>query len=574
MRRLLPLLGLLACGGDLPVDDRPDTPDDPTGPTLLDPAARAIRVSTALRGVRPSPAELDRVEADPAVLDVLVDDWLQDPRFGETIRHLHAETLLMRDPNLQLPALGPLEGATVVQIQRALAEEPLALAEHIVLNDRPYTELVTADYTVVTEENAAIFAGVRRAPGPGEQIATFTDGRPAAGILSTNGLWFRHVSNGENHHRARANTLTSALLCTDFLEGDIPITGEVDLSDPDAVGQALETQTECIACHQALDPVASHLFSVRSRLGFFQVRQSYTYGCGRGSLCYPVPMYDEGFGRAWRRAGMRPPGYFGLDSEDLGSLGAHIAQDDRFAACTVRRFVGYLTQTAPEDVPRETVAPLQTAFVDGGYDARDLVRRVVLSDAFLARPGEGATGLLATRPVQLAATIEDLTGFRWVFNVDSARCRQTGNNCTGDLDAAQDDLLGFRSMIGGIDGFRVTEPTHTTTPTKALFLAALAEEASRHVVLHDARAASPAERRLFDRVPPTATDEAGVREQLVSLHRRLYGEALDPQDPAITEAWTLFAAALGSRGVGDRAAVDAWTVTLAGLLQDPRLLIH
>ncbi|MEO0606033.1 MAG: hypothetical protein AAF211_31685, partial [Myxococcota bacterium] len=489
-------------------------------------------------------------------------------------RHMHADVLLTRTARSSLPAVGPVAGATRNDLSAVVTEEPLALIEHIVLDDRPYTEVVTADYTVVSELAPTMFADLSREPGPGEQVAVYTDGRPAAGILSTNGLWLRFQSAGQNYQRQRANAIASALLCASYDDRDIPISGDIDLSDDEALANALNTQAECVACHQTLDPLGSHLFTIRSVLNVNTVQQAYANGCAgqTAASCYPLPVYVPQGADRWRRFGTRPPGYFGSESDDLGTLGAHIAADPRFAQCTVRRFVSYLTQTPADELTIPELAPLQARFVDSGFDARDLVEAIVLDPAF-ARPDDGdGVGLMATRPFQLAATVEDLTGFRFVFNFDGAPCRQNGTNCRGDIDVVYDDTLGFRSMAGGIDGFRVTRPTWTTTPTKALFVAALAEEAAGHVV--DADFALPAaDRHLLGEVEADRDDEAAVRAQLVTIHLRFFGIEVDADDPEIDEAYQLFDAARARRS-GPSASAEAWKVTLTGLLQDPRILLY
>lgn len=555
-------------------------PDDPT-PTgdvvLLPPEGQATRISMALRGTRPSEAELERVAADPEALDALVDAWMESDRFRDTVRHLHADTLLTRTPLMNLPPLGPLEGEDVVDIAASLTEEPLALAEDIVMSDQPYTALVTANYTMTNAINAEVFAGVGHDGGEGWSRGAFRDGRPAAGVLSTNALWLRYPSNGQNYHRARANSVADALLCSDFLGRDIPISGDVDLSDDEAVADALNNQPECVACHQSLDPLASHFWAYRSRVNAAQVVQGYATDCQRDVTCYPLPIYTPQLANSWMRAGVRGPGFYGQPSEDTGTLGQQIADDPRFAQCAVRRFVGYFAQQSPVDVPLSTVAPLQRRFVDSNFDARDLIAAIVTSDAFLAaegQPDDGEpVGLLAARPLQLAATIEDLTGFRYVINIDARNCADRGR-CIGDIDTVMDDAFGFRAMAGGIDGYRVTRPTHTTTPTKALLLAALAEEGAHQVVESDLAISDRSQRRLLTEIDASTTDEASVRGQLVRLHRRLYGVSIAADDPQIDEAWTLFEGALERRGSGQTAVAGAWKLTLTGLLQDPRLLLY
>ena len=44
----------------------------------------------------------------------------------------------------------------------------------------------------------------------GWQVSRYTDGRPAAGVLSTNGLWWRYYSTVSNLNRSRAAAISRA----------------------------------------------------------------------------------------------------------------------------------------------------------------------------------------------------------------------------------------------------------------------------------------------------------------------------------------------------------------------------
>ena len=47
------------------------------------------RLSLDLRAIRPSIEEMDRIEADPEQLEVLIEEYLTDPRFGDRIRVMY-----------------------------------------------------------------------------------------------------------------------------------------------------------------------------------------------------------------------------------------------------------------------------------------------------------------------------------------------------------------------------------------------------------------------------------------------------------------------------------------------------
>ena len=85
---------------------------------------------------------------------------------------------------------------------RAVGEEPLRLMSYIASNDLPWTEIVTADYTMANELLSDIFPVEYPEGGIGWQPAQYTDGRPSVGILATNGLWWRYPTDSFNMNRS------------------------------------------------------------------------------------------------------------------------------------------------------------------------------------------------------------------------------------------------------------------------------------------------------------------------------------------------------------------------------------
>ena len=134
------------------------------------------------------------------------------------------------------------------------------------------------------------------------------------------------------------------------------------------------------------------MWGFRARVPLFQIGQAYSSGtCESGAPepgyfnnCMPLETYNEELAGAWQLAGTRAPGYFGLPASDLEDIGQAIAADPRFALCSARRFYSFLTQTPEEDVPFETIASLQEEFLSTNYNAKQLAKSVVLSDAFMA----------------------------------------------------------------------------------------------------------------------------------------------------------------------------------------------
>lgn len=560
-RSALLLLVLGAC--QRPPSEQTDPLTDPvaTSQDALSPVDRLVRASMTLRGLRPDREDVLAVIDDPAVLPDIVATYVDDPAFGRVLRDMHHEQLLMRNEDVRLPGLGPLEGVSETEINEAVVEEPLALVEHIVMSGEPYTALVTADYTVANAVSAAMWGYPYTEGGAAWQRVSHVDGRPGAGILSTTGLWVRHTSNGRNYHRARAALLAKVTRCRDFLDSDIPVDGSVDLTDDALVADALNNNPSCVACHSDLDPLASTLWGFREALPAALVAQSYDNGCTDNprtgtSDCYPIAMWTPSRADLWQRVGLREPGYFGTPVDDLGELGDAIAADPKFAECTVRRFMGWFSQTDPDDIDRDFVDAQAKEFASGGFDAKRLALDLVLSEPFGTEETEegDAVGLLTVRPEQAATMFEALTGFTWAI--------QQGR--LGAYELPTTDRYGYRSMAGGVDGVVVTAPTAPMTPVKALMHSSFATEAAAWVVSHDLGSDDPQLLRTIG----SSTDADAVKAQLVELFLDVLALPLADDSPEVEALATLFRDTLEAR----RDPAHAWTITLSALFQDPRLL--
>ena len=578
--RLLFLAGALlaaGCGGaassndDDPGDSDDGSPDDGADDggdggeeggsvEYLSPTDHLIRASMALRGVRPGAADLAAVRDDPDAIEAIVDRYVESPAFGATMRDLHGEALLTRFSNLPLPATDDLADAETGPMQASLGDEPLRLIERVIMEDRPYTEIVTADYTMANRTVATAYGLAFDDAGPAWQETRYTDGRPAAGVLATTAFMVRHRSAGDNFNRGRANALSRALLCYDFLSRDVEIDGSIDLSDPDVVANAVVENEACASCHQTLDPLASFLWGFNVNLNQGEIE--------RGG--YPLQAFfrPDQVDR-WKRTSRRPPGYFGVDAAGLDGLGRAIAADPRFSSCAARRFYSFMTQEPLEEVPLELVASLQATFIESGYSAKALARAVVLSRPFRVShatgesSGDDVVGMKKARPEQLGRMFRELTGFTW----ETYATTRLRGGPVGRVDLMQDDTVGWKVLAGGIDSFYVVSPSHSFNATYSLVLRALAAAAAGFVVESDFDQADPAARKLFTRIELATTDEASVRAQLADLYVRLYGDFSPPGSEAIGEAHALYRSTLERTGE----PAHAWKTTLTALFQDLRI---
>ncbi|MEZ4235834.1 MAG: hypothetical protein R3F59_06665 [Myxococcota bacterium] len=112
--------------------------------------------------------------------------------------------LLRNDTFNQLPALGPLQDATLEQIFRGTSERPLQFVAAVVEGDLPLTELVTADWMVTDAVTATIYGVPYDFDAGGWQVSAWPDDRPRAGLLSSAQVWRRWESDGSNFNRGPA----------------------------------------------------------------------------------------------------------------------------------------------------------------------------------------------------------------------------------------------------------------------------------------------------------------------------------------------------------------------------------
>lgn len=539
--------GTTAAGTGGPVD--PTEGEAEVVPLSL--AGQLVRISMALRGRRPGESELAAVEADPDALPAIVDAYLESPDFGATVRDLHNDALLLLTDFGVPPAgflpKGPLAGADPYLANREIMEAPLRLIEHVVMSGAPYTEIVTADYTLVSAAAAAAWALPFDAEGEAWQVQEPPGDRRRAGVLADSWLFQRHGSTASNANRGRANAIARAFLCVDFLDRDLEIDPAVNFADPNVVAQAVQDNPSCAACHQTLDPLASFFWGYKPQVTPLLAD-------------YPIDSYAEGYFTTILGVDRRDPAYFGEQGDSLGDLGRMLRYDPRFSLCAATRAYAYFHQIGLDEVPLARASELQRSLLAGDFDYRAMIRALVLADDFKA--GTGPLGRKRARPGQLARLVEDLTGFRWRTDLSHFGL--------GVIDLMDDSLIGYHVLAGGIDSYFVTRPSYTYSATASLSLRALARQAANAVVEADFAVDEDA-RRLLTQVSLADTGQAKLRPQLAALHRRFYGAAVAEDDPAIDASLALFQGAL-ELAPGD--VRRAWKLTLAALLQDVRIAFY
>ena len=507
----------------------------------MTPTQQLTRASLDLRGIRPSIAEIEAMAEDPESFQFLVEDFLHHPNFGARVRNLFAEIYLTRVEDWPRSASEVGLSDYVPEYESSVGEEPLHIVGRIAEEDLPYHQVVTADWTMANEVLGEIWPVNYPEGGEGWLPVQYTDSRPAAGVLSSNAMWWRYTSTTANANRGRANAVTRILLCDDYLTRTIEFSRDVNLLDDDAVRHAIQTNPGCVACHHSLEPLAAYFW------GFFYNNDSYDMG-----------LYRPEKEQWWRDYGLSSPAYYGESGYTLTDLGFQIAQDPKLAECVTQQVFEGLMRRKVTLEDTDLLSEFRQDFLDGGQTLRALFRSIVRSSVYLGREENGAATVDAKNiDIELyGSQIEGLSGYR--FYADR-------------FDMLRTDDSGLRTLGGGVDGENNTVAAAAPNSTIMLVQQRIAEAAARHVVEEDFR--DPENARLLTEVWPSLTPMENPNEfasQIQRLHLLIFGRSieLDGQEIAAnSDLWRqLYFVSADS--------YEAWTGLLSALFRDPDFLIY
>ena len=303
-----------------------------------------------------------------------------------------------------------------IDVAAELAESPLELIFHVVDNEKPYTEILTADYTMVSQHLASIYeTGLAPAAGEwmqaednGQRIATTAAlpkdnwensrliDRPEAGVLSSWAFTARYQTNETNRNRARAAQVMLHFLGYD-IEASVP---RFELEDADDFANPTMESPVCTACHTMLDPIAGAYQNFGKR-GIFNEN---AFGQDSISSSYKKSdLYVEN--DTWYRD-MLKPGYYDVEApansngegqtNSLVWLANQIAHDERFAMGAVKFWwpavFGRDFQTADFQLMNALAEKFSTH-----VNLKDLLVDMVMSETYrYGRLNETQTPLVST----------------------------------------------------------------------------------------------------------------------------------------------------------------------------------
>ncbi len=441
------------------------------------------------------------------------------------------------------------------QYREALRREPLELLRYIVENDRPFSEIVTADFTMMSPYTARgygqfdelkdrftdpddpfdfIPAKVKALKGRNGKVQPTAEGvYPHAGILSMFQYLRRYPTTETNRNRLRARMYYQHFLGVDIMS----LAPRV--SDAAAIDALFETPTmqasECVVCHKTIDPIAGLFQDYYNEEGHYGPRKEgwFTdmFATGREGLDLPEA-------EQWR---------------SLPWLGEQTIADPRFAVAMAEHvyyiLMGRKVSLRPDDIDdpyfaeqrsaylaqRELIDRAASRFRETDFNLKVVFRELIVSKFYRAdglaaitfspeRESElddvGVVRLLS--PEQIERKIVAVFGKPW-----------------GRLDDS------YAILYGGIDSQEVTE--RLTDPSGAIgaLQRILANDVACKNVASDF-ALPKNERRLFpqiepDVIPGDPASEFKIRAAIVHLHGCLLGREDKPVDVEVDRTYQLFA---------------------------------
>jgi hypothetical protein len=543
------------------------------GVTMLDGAATLRKASISLAARLPTQEEIDVVnKGGDAGLDAILDKLMQEEAFYSRIKEIWNDVLLtdkfidndgraldflrkedypwaepFKDQN------GPKYGEPRHWANLAIAQEPLNLIDHVVRNNRPFTEILTADYALVNPFSADAY-GIKGdiqwkdANDPKEfQEGHVTLGTgiaiPHAGVLSTPSFLNRWQTTPTNRNRGRARRVFKFFLATDVLkiaERPIDATKVTQEENPTRNSQY------CNVCHKVIDPVA----------GMFRGYDDEDYAHYDPKIGWHDEMFSPGFATA-----TMPPDAYGTA---LAWGAAQLAADSRFAIgavyTTFQAMTGHEPLTYPNDPNVAGYADLLDAwtaqdqflrgtadtFVKANYNLRVIVKAVVKSVYYRAvdvpadlnisatsLEGVG-TGRLLT-PEMLSRKIKAVVGAPWRTDYEA--------------DKPHDTMLeNYKILYGGIDSDSTIKRLSDPNGVIANIANRMANEVACEVSAFDFT--KPKDQRRFFTIDPSVVPESAgnpveasilqIKTTIVHLHELVLGEKLAIDDPEIERTYRLF----------------------------------
>jgi hypothetical protein len=576
-----------------------DAPPFFDGLEMMQPRQLLRRVTLSLAARLPTPDERAAVERDGLLaMDVVLNEVMQEAAFYERLQEGFNDILLTRGydgvaegalsyehfkTRLWYQDVSPRKGLSpekqkelfpyshpmmiaytklVDDYREGMRREPLELITYIVRNDLPFTELVTADYIMVspyTSKGYGIYEALKDRfddpDDPFEFIPTKIEalksrnGRtaqesntgfyPHSGMLSSFQYLKRYPTTETNRNRLRIRMYFEHFLGIDLMQ----LAARVN--DAAAVTAKYEIPTmqaaDCVVCHKVMDPIAGLYqdYYVLDGKGIYGPRKEGWY----------EDMFSPGFegeslpeDERWR---------------SLQWLGKRTANDPRFAVAMVKHvwyiLMGRKPLLPPEDIDDPMFVARRRAYrvqrdeierITSRFTAEDFNLKVVFKELIQSKFYRVDGLASAVTDPQRLAELDDIGVVRMLTPEQLERkLTAVFGREWGRLTHRESK---FKILYGGIDSKQVTE--RLTAPSGAM--GAIQRIMANDIACRNVAAdffLPPKERRLFPNIEPdvvpdvNAESDQRIRRAIIHLHELFLGRFDTIGDPEVQRTYDLFA---------------------------------
>lgn len=429
-------------------------------------------------------------------------------------------------------------------ISNGHSRSPLELISHVIKNNKPFSEILTADYAMLNWYGAKSFnlegtENFRDLPleeqknkdfpkDPNHFLPVQLPNVPSAGILTSGVYMLKYRTTSTNRNRNRAYTFFKNFLDTDILA----IGGERPGDSESSHEYPTMTDPNCTTCHKIMDPVAS---SFKHWISF----------AGQGRPFYDkTPRANE-----WNSSHILPAGFNGkqtpTDVDPLPWLAAEAVQDPRFAKAMVKAVFQDMTGVAfipatVDGVDFQSPAYLeQQAFIEAvakqfrvnNLNFKSMIKTLLISQYALGQHSSPMEKLLLT-PEQLNKKIKSTLGHNW------------------------DNWLNtWNVLYGGINSSSVTVRNQNVNGLITTIQLRMAEDMACKITAKEFSVAANKRLLLGDIepniLPNTEANTAKIKQVIIDVYERLIGEKLEVNDETIIAAFDVYESALslGKKGI-------------------------
>ena len=515
-----------------------------------------------------------------------------------------------------------VDAATRNRFDASVRREGVELMKFIVRNERPFTEMVTANYTVangiVAQYLGATVAGsfTNAADDTEWRQATLADQRLGgmrehAGVLSTHAWLARFPTTDTNRNRHRVNMLFKQFLGTDIQTLSARVQDD---------GKTFKVPTvenpACAACHDTMDPIAAGFQNWNEANRFLPNRTNNvdhalpgTYRSGN----YPKDANNMAYyrqGDNWFRDGKEPgyngtamPGGFTGNKTALQWMGGQVAADQRYALGAVYFWYEGLFGREPLAQPLDSTSP-QYAGLMAAYIAQH-DELLAIAARFKSDQGKGA--------YNVKDLLVDLVTSKWgraerVAATSAARdveLKDAGSSTMLSPAALQRKLVGLVGSgwtefnnpyaswalnYGDFDGVGRTNRAQSHTMMQTVTVDRLVASQSCNFAKADLDKPA-ASRLLFPQVtladtPATTAGLAAITANVRHLHKWLWKDDVAETDAEVQRTVKLFTDTWADRATAPARPVNcaynnnndanytgrSWAAVLAYMLGDVKFL--